>query len=63
MTHVVHVTRDELLQRRDEILQRFHVTLEEFQQRAQNASLVGDEWEAWEELKDVAYLLGESESC
>ena len=57
-TRVRELTPAELETRRDEILGRLDVTLEELTRRAETASLVGGEWEAWEELEDIAFLLG-----
>jgi len=54
------LTPDELVERRCAILARLGVTLEEFTQRAESSALVGEEWETWEELEDIAFLLGEA---
>lgn len=60
MMRVVAPSRDELEEKRRAILARLGLTYEAFRDRAEAGSLVGEEWEAWEELQDVAFLLGES---
>jgi len=58
MIHVVEVTRDALLKRREQILARVGAAdLEEFTARVHSFSLVGDEWDAWDELQNIAFLL------
>lgn len=59
MTRVLSVSRDELEARRTRILRNLHVTCSELAERARSSSLVAGEWEAWEELKDIAFLLGD----
>jgi hypothetical protein len=59
ITRVKESTRAELEARREEILARLDVSLEELTRRVESSSLVGDEWEAWEELEDIAFLLGD----
>jgi len=58
-TRVRELSPAELEARRGEILRRLGVTLDELTRRAESSSLVGDEWEAWEELEDIAFLLGD----
>lgn len=51
------LSRDELLARREEILKRVGADLEEFTARAHSFSLVGEEWDAWDQLQNIAFLL------
>lgn len=62
MAHAVEVTRAELLKRRQQILRRFDTNLEEFTERAKSFSLVGEEWDAWDQLQNIAFLLGDDKS-
>lgn len=62
MTHVVEVTREKLLARRRAILARVGADLPEFTERARSFSLVGDEWDAWDQLQNIAFLLDEHDS-
>ncbi|MDR0359695.1 MAG: hypothetical protein LBJ87_09580 [bacterium] len=57
MGRVVEVSREELEARRARILDRVGVPLEELTRRAEASALIGDEWEAWQELQDIAFLL------
>ncbi len=57
MSHVSEVSRDELLRRREDILTRFGVAYDQLRARAEASLLVADEWAAWEELRDIAFLL------
>ena len=50
----------QLRARREEILSKLGVSLDELRVRAEKYSLVGDEYEAWEELESIAYLLADS---
>jgi hypothetical protein len=59
MAHVVEVTRAELLERRRQILEKVGADLETFVERSRSFSLVGDEWDAWDELQNIAFLLGD----
>ena len=60
MTRVVVAKREDLETRRAEILARYGVSLDEFIERAQRYALVGDEWDAWDELRSIAFLLGDA---
>ncbi len=62
MTSAIEVTRYELATRRDEILARHNMDLSEFTERARSFSLVGEEWDAWDELQNIAFLLGDDAS-
>jgi hypothetical protein len=59
MVRVVSVDRDELMKRRDEILTKQGLSLAQFAARAAQYTLVGSEWDAWEELRSIAFLLGD----
>lgn len=59
MTRVVVAERGELERRHAEILARHGVSLEEFAERAARYALVGDELDDWDELRSIAFLLGE----
>jgi hypothetical protein len=60
MVRVVQADRQQLEARRAEILARYDVTLDEFAERAAAYALVGDEWDAWDELRGIAFLLNDS---
>lgn len=57
MPEVQDLTLGELNERRREILNRLGVTYEEIAERAAARSLVGDEWAAWEALREIDFLL------
>jgi hypothetical protein len=57
MVRVVQADRLQLKARRAEVLARYDVTLDEFAERAAAYALVGDEWDAWDELRGIAFLL------
>ncbi len=57
MVRVVQADRRQLQARRAEILARYDVTRAEFADRAEAYALVGDEWDAWDELRGIAFLL------
>lgn len=59
MSRVVSVSNDELAARRDEILRRLGLSLEELRSRADAGALTGDEWDAWQRLCDIEFLLGD----
>lgn len=59
MSRVIPVSGAELEGRRAEILRKFGVSLDELTARAESGALLGDEWEAWQELCDIAFLLGD----
>lgn len=59
MVRVHEVTREELLARRQQILARAGKTEADLRERSHLGSLVGDEDALLEELRDIAYLLGE----
>ena len=55
------VSRDELEQQRAEILQKLGITQGELRERVLSASLAGDEYRAVDDLRAIAFLLGESD--
>lgn len=59
MSRVVSVSRADLEARREELLSRLDVTVEELRRRADAGSLLGDEWEVWQRLCDIEFLLGD----
>jgi hypothetical protein len=59
MSPVVTETRDSLIERRDAILAALGMTADEFDRLTETRTLTGDEWEAREELDEIAFLLGE----
>jgi len=60
MVRVIDVEREQLERRSAEILASHGVTLDEFAERAARYALVGDEWDAWEELRGIAFLLDDA---
>jgi hypothetical protein len=48
-------TRD-LRKRRKEVLDRIGMSYEELAAKAASRSLVGEEWAAWEELREIDFL-------
>jgi len=59
MAWVREVTREELLARRERILARLGMSYEEFLRRAEAYTLVGEEHDALDDLRDIEFLLGE----
>ncbi|CAM2854811.1 hypothetical protein SKPI104516_06460 [Skermania piniformis] len=60
MINVRTYSAEELVARRRGILDQFGMTLDEFRQRAETYSLRGREYDAWDDLSDIEFLLGES---
>jgi hypothetical protein len=56
MPRVQEVTLRELDARRKAVLKRVGMTYEELAAKAADRSLVGDEWAAWEEIREVDFL-------
>ncbi len=56
---VVKVTREELLSERRELLKRLGISLEQLKERAATYSLSPEEWAAWDQIEEIAFLLGE----
>lgn len=60
MGRVVEVTEDELRQRRSALLEQIKpVTGDDLATRAQAGNLSEDEWDVWDELRSIAFLLDE----
>ncbi len=60
MTRVHEVTREQLLDRRQAILRRLGVSYDDLARRAGAYSLVADEWSAWDELREIDFLLNDA---
>lgn len=56
MPHVQDMTLEELEERRAEILADLGTSYDELAARAANRSLIGDEWTAWEEIREIDFL-------
>jgi hypothetical protein len=56
--HMQEVTARDLEVRRAAILERLGMTYGELAARAESRSLAGDEWAAWEEIREIEFLLG-----
>lgn len=56
MTRVQNVTNRDLDKRRKQILTDIGMSYEELAARAASRSLVGDEWAAWEEIREIEFL-------
>ncbi|WP_166844849.1 hypothetical protein [Isoptericola sp. BMS4] len=56
----IEVTRAELEGRRADILVSLGTGLDDFRERVARGSLAGFEWDAVEELEEIAFLLGET---
>lgn len=59
MTTTEFPTREEVKAQRDQILDSLGVTADELAERAAAGELVGEEWLAWAEVRELGYLLGE----
>lgn len=57
MTRIVEMSREELESRQKAILDKLGMTYEELAAKAKAHSLVADEWAAWEELREIDFLL------
>jgi hypothetical protein len=55
-------SRADLLDRRAAILKALGVTLPELVERRAAGTLTPDEWEAWDELDAISYLLGDGDT-
>lgn len=60
MTRVATLTDEQLRARREQLLVKLGVPLDELRNRAMHYALVGDEYDAWEQLESIAFLLGEA---
>jgi hypothetical protein len=56
MTRVQKMTRRDLDRRRKQILADIGMSYEQLAARAASRSLVGDEWAAWEEIREIEFL-------
>jgi hypothetical protein len=56
MTRVQRVTLRDLDKRRRQILSDIGMSYEELAAKAAARSLVGDEWSAWEEIREIDFL-------
>jgi hypothetical protein len=56
MTRVQNMTSRDLDKRRKQILTDIGMSYEELAARASARSLVGDEWAAWEEIREIEFL-------
>jgi hypothetical protein len=56
MPEVQDLTLSQLDERRREILERIGMTYDELAAKAAARSLVGDEWAAWEALREIDFL-------
>lgn len=57
MPHIQDVTADELNARRKAILDRVGMSYRELAAKAAARSLIGDEWAAWDEIREIDFLL------
>lgn len=62
MAPVVIENREALVERRDAILRALGMTLDEFHALEVSRTLTGEEWDAREELDEIAFLLGDDET-
>ncbi len=56
MPHVQDMSLEELEERRAEILANLGTSYEELAAKASSRSLIGDEWTAWEEIREIDFL-------
>ena len=56
MPEVQDLSLSDLNERRSAILEHLGVSHEELAAKAASRSLVGDEWAAWEELREIDFL-------
>lgn len=56
MTIMREVSRRDLLKRRAEILKEVGMTYPELEAKAAEHALVGAEWAAWEEIREIDFL-------
>jgi hypothetical protein len=56
MTRVQNMTRRDLERLRKRILADIGMSYEDLAARAATRSLVGDEWAAWEEIREIEFL-------
>jgi hypothetical protein len=56
MTHVQDVSLKDLNKRRRAILDSIGMSYGELASKAATRSLIGDEWAAWEEIREIDFL-------
>lgn len=56
---VVEESKEALIERRRQILRQLGLTERDLAARAKAGSMTTDEWGAWEELRNIEFLLGE----
>jgi len=56
MPNVHEVSLQELNDRRTAILERLGMTYDDLAAKAEARSLIGDEWAAWEEIREIDFL-------
>jgi hypothetical protein len=56
MTHVQDVSLKDLNKRRKAILDSIGMSYDELASKAATRSLIGDEWAAWEEIREIDFL-------
>lgn len=54
--YVKEMTLEELDKRRRQILAGLGLSYDELAARAESRSLIGDEWTAWEEIREIDFL-------
>ena len=54
--HIQEVSLKDLTARRKAILARIGMSYEELAAQAEARSLIGDEWAAWEEIREIDFL-------
>jgi hypothetical protein len=56
MTHVQDITLKELNKRRKAILDSVGMSYEELAAKAASRSLIGNEWAAWDDIREIDFL-------
>jgi hypothetical protein len=56
MPHIEEVTLKDLDARRKAVLDRVGMSYEELVAKAEAGSLIGDEWTAWDEIREIDFL-------
>ena len=56
MPHVQEMTLEELEDRRKAVLDRIGMSYNELVKKARAHALVGDEWAAWDEIREIDFL-------
>jgi len=58
MPHVQELTLEQLEERRKAILARVGMSYADLARKARAHALVGDEWAAWDEIREIDFLKG-----